>query len=125
MIGATAAYLVMPKLIGDAIDKVAEVFSTGDISQSDILVIVLIILALNLVRGVLTFGQNYLGESLSQLVAYDIRNDFYDHVQHLSFGFHDRQHTGSLMSKAITDVENIRMFINMGLVRTPYFSHCL
>ena len=121
MIGATAAYLVMPKLIGDAIDKVAEVFSTGDISQSDILVIVLIILALNLVRGVLTFGQNYLGESLSQLVAYDIRNDFYDHVQHLSFRFHDRQHTGSLMSKAITDVENIRMFINMGLVRTPYF----
>ena len=25
------------------------------------------------------------------------------------------------MSRAITDVENIRMFINMGLVRAPYF----
>ena len=121
MIGATAAYLVLPKLIGNAIDTVVESFGIGDISQGDILVIVLIILALNLVRGVLTFGQNYLGESLSQLVAYDIRNDFYNHVQHLSFRFHDREHTGSLMSKAITDVENIRMFINMGLVRTPYF----
>ena len=121
MIGATAAYLVLPKLIGNAIDQVAEVLGAGDISERDILIIVLIIFALNLLRGLLTFGQNYLGESLSQLVAYDIRNDFYNHIQHLSFRFHDREHTGSLMSKAITDVENIRMFINMGLVRTPYF----
>ena len=121
MIVATAAYLVLPKLIGNAIDQVAEAFSTGGISERDILIIVLFIFVLNLVRGVLTFGQNYLGESLSQLVAYDIRNDFYNHIQHLSFKFHDREHTGSLMSKAITDVENIRMFINMGLVRTPYF----
>ena len=45
----------------------------------------------------------------------------YNHVQHMSFGFHDRHHTGALMSRAITDVENVRMFINMGLIRTPYF----
>ena len=45
----------------------------------------------------------------------------YDHVQNQSFDFHDKFHTGTLMSRAITDVENIRMFINMGLVRAPYF----
>ena len=55
-------------------------------------------------------------------MSYDLRNMLYDHVQHMSFGFHDRHHTGALMSRAITDVENIRMFINMGLVRTPYFA---
>jgi ATP-binding cassette subfamily B protein len=55
------------------------------------------------------------------MVSFDLRNLLYDHVQHMSFGFHDRHHTGAIMSRAITDVENIRMFINMGLVRTPYF----
>ena len=42
-------------------------------------------------------------------------------MQRLSFRFHDRHHTGDLMSRAIVDVEAVRMFINMGLVRTPYY----
>ena len=78
-------------------------------------------MGLSVIRGALSYGQNYLGESLSQFVSYDLRNDFYDSVQHQSFAFHDKHHTGNLMSRAITDVENIRMFINMGLVRAPYF----
>ena len=120
MAGATVAFLFLPKLIGDAVDKIAVVYQGGDVSESAIFSIVLVILGLAVVRGVLSYGQNYLGEALSQVVAYDIRNAFYDHVQRLSFGFHDRYHTGNLMSRAINDVDNIRMFINMGLVRTPY-----
>jgi ATP-binding cassette subfamily B protein len=73
------------------------------------------------IRGILSFGQTYLGESLALATVYDVRNAFYDHIQHLSFGFHDRHHTGNLMSRAITDVDAIRMFVNTGLVRTPYF----
>ena len=82
--------------------------------------IALVIMGITVVRGVLSFGQNYLGETLGQLVTYDIRNTFYDHVQRLSFAFHDKYHTGNLMSRAVNDVDNVRMFINMGLVRTPY-----
>ena len=120
--GATASYLLLPKYFGEAIDKVADIVQGGVVSDSAILSIVLVILGLSVLRGALSFGQTYLGEAASQLVAYDIRNSFYNRVQHLSFGFHDRHHTGNLMSRAIIDVENIRMFINMGLVRTPYFA---
>ena len=121
MVGATVAYLFLPKLIGNAINQVAELFAAGEYSESTILSIVLVILGISVLRGALAYGQTYYGEALSQAVSYDIRNDFYDHVQHLSFKFHDRNHTGNLMSRAITDVENIRMFINMGLIRSPYF----
>ena len=121
MVGATVTYLLLPRYFGKAIDQVAEVVQGGQVSRDTILVLVLIILGLSIVRGVLAFGQTYFGEALSQFVAYDIRNAFYDHVQRLSFGFHDRHHTGNLMSRAIMDVENIRMFINIGMVRTPYF----
>ena len=121
MVGATVTYLLLPRYFGKAIDQIVEIFQGGQVSQNAILVVVLIILGLSIVRGVLAFGQTYYGEALSQFVAYDIRNAFYDHVQRLSFGFHDRHHTGNLMSRAIMDVENIRMFINIGMVRTPYF----
>jgi ATP-binding cassette subfamily B protein len=42
----------------------------------------------------------------------------YDKLQHLSFAFHDREHTGNLMSKSTIDVEMMRMFVSMGLVRS-------
>lgn len=119
--GATAAYVLLPQLFGDAIDAVAHMIETGAAANSVILWSALLILALGAVRGVFSFGQMYMGESLGQHVVYDLRNRFYDHVQHLGFDFHDSQHTGNLMSKAITDVEAIRMFVNLVVVRTPYF----
>ncbi len=120
--GAMVAYVYLPRYFGDAIDAITEPIKLNQqISESDVLQSVMIILLLGLVRGVLSYGQTYLAESLSQFVSYDLRNRFYDHVQHQSFAFHDSYHTGNLMSRAITDVENIRMFINMGLVRAPYF----
>ena len=121
MAGATSAYLFIPRYIGEAVDKLDEAFR-GSGAAVDVVPIALVILTLYILRGVLSYFQTYMGEALSQYVAYDIRNRFYNHVQHLSFGFHDRHHTGNLMSRVITDVENIRMFINMGLVRTPYFA---
>ena len=119
--GALIAYVLVPPYVKRAVDGIVEIIDTGVYSQSALLTTVSIIFVLMLIRGVLSYFQQYLGEAVSQFVSYDIRNKLYDHVQHMSFGFHDRHHTGSLMSRAITDVENIRMFINMGMVRTPYF----
>ena len=121
MVGALIAFVLMPRYFGQAIDEVEAMLETGSYSQETILRIVGVIVVLSVIRGVLSYFQTYLGEALSQMVSFDIRNMFYNHAQHMSFGFHDRYHTGALMSRAITDVENIRMFINMGLVRTPYF----
>ena len=121
MAGATTAYLVLPWLFGSAIDQIAEIFEGGAVSEGAILFTAAMVLAMGAIRGVLSFGQNHLAETLSQAVAYHLRNAFYDKVQRLSFAFHDRHHTGNLMSRAITDMESIRMFVNMGIVRTPYF----
>ncbi|MBI5949877.1 MAG: ABC transporter ATP-binding protein [Chloroflexi bacterium] len=73
-------------------------------------------------RGLFSFGQQYLGESVGQKVAYDIRNGIYDNLQRLSYAYHDKVQTGQIMSRATQDVENIRMFINMGLLRLVYIA---
>ena len=121
MIGATVAYLFLPRYFGEAIDTVKNMLEGGQLDNAAIFTIVGTIFVLSVIRGVLSFFQTYLGEAASQYVSYDLRNKLYDHIQHLPFGFHDKHHTGNLMSRAITDVENIRMFVNMGVVRTPYF----
>jgi ATP-binding cassette subfamily B protein len=71
-------------------------------------------------RGLASFGQQYLGETVGQSVAYDIRNEIYDNLQRLSYAYHDKVQTGQIMSRATQDVENIRMFINMGFLRLSF-----
>ena len=121
MVGALISFVLIPRYLGNAIDRIVEMLDADAYDQTVIITVVGTVLGLMIVRGTLSYFQQYLGEALSQMVSYDLRNRLYDHVQHMSFGFHDRHHTGAIMSRAITDVENIRMFINMGLVRTPYF----
>ena len=121
VVGATASYVLLPRLFGDAIDQIAVTLEGGESSDSALLNIALLILGISALRGLLTFGQTHLGEALAQSVVYDLRNRFYNHVQHLSFAAHDRYHTGNLMSRAITDVEAIRMFVHGGVVQTVYY----
>lgn len=80
----------------------------------------LAIIAFAIGRGLASFGQQYLGESVGQNVAYDIRNKIYDNLQRLSYAYHDKVQTGQIMSRATQDVENIRMFINMGALRFAF-----
>ena len=121
MIGATVAYLLLPKMFGIAIDWTVKALEGGSVALNSLALICVSIVLLSALRGLLAFGQNYFGEALGQHAVYDLRKLFYDHVQSRSFSFFDKQHTGNLMSIAITDVEAIRMFVNVGLVRSLYF----
>jgi ATP-binding cassette subfamily B protein len=77
----------------------------------------LIIIGVSLLRGMFSFGQSYFAEYAGQKVAYDLRNKLYDRIQRLSFAFHDKAQTGQLMSRATQDVEGVRFFLSMVLVR--------
>lgn len=75
------------------------------------------ILLASMLRGLFAYGQGYLGQGLSNLIAYDLRNLLYDHLQTLDFAFHDEAETGQLMSRLTVDIEAVRNFIPMGLLR--------
>ena len=114
-IAVTAFALAIPRILGTAVD---EVVRSGEINQ--LIFLAVLILVISLLRGVAAYGQQYLGEALGQRVAYDIRNAFYERLQRLSFGFHDNQRSGDLMSRATADVEGVRMFIQGGVIRGGY-----
>ena len=112
MAASTICMMVIPSLLGTAID---EAVSTGVHSQ--LLRLAGAILLASMLRGVFSYGQSYLAEAVSQRAAYDLRNDFFRKLQVLSFGFYDHQQTGNLMSRATADVEAVRWFMSMGLIR--------
>ena len=112
MMAATLSAMVIPRIMGDAID---EALASG--LQSRLLLLAGVIVLFSLLRGVFSYGQRYLSESLSERSAYDLREDFFRKLQGMSFGFFDKEQTGNLMSKATQDVDAVRMYISMGMVR--------
>ncbi|MBI2979633.1 MAG: ABC transporter ATP-binding protein [Chloroflexi bacterium] len=113
--GAGLAVLI-PRLTGQAID-----LALGSGQTRAIVLTALGIAVAGLLRSLLSYWQSYLAEFLSQRVAYDLRNIIYDHLQRLSYAFHDRSQTGQLMSRATVDVDGVRMFVGFALLRGVYF----
>ena len=116
--------LLVPRLFGASIDRLVQIDPTHggvrplDVETRTLVAMALALLGASLLRGLADLARTYTTDSLSQKVSYDMRHALYDKLQHLSFAFHDREHTGNLMSKATADVESIRRFVNMGLVRS-------
>lgn len=116
--------LLVPRLFGASIDRLVTFDPTHShvlprtVELHTLLLMALAFVGASLLRGLAEWSRTYSTDSLSQQVAYDLRNLLYDKLQHLSFAFHDQEHTGNLMSKATADVEAIRRFVNMGLVRS-------
>ena len=75
----------------------------------------LVILA-TLVRGLMTMTANYQAEYVSQKVAYQFRLDLFRQLQRLSFAFHDKIHSGDLITRGMLDLEGARSFIQNGLL---------
>jgi ATP-binding cassette subfamily B protein len=114
--GASAFALVQPKLISWAVDLGAKPNSEKHL----LIVAAVAVLASSVLRGMFAYGQSYVGEWLAQHVAYDIRNAIYDRLQRLSYAYHDKAQIGQIMSRATQDVESLRIYISMGLLRLIY-----
>jgi ATP-binding cassette, subfamily B, multidrug efflux pump len=101
----TIAGLIVPQIIRRVIDEGLSGGSAALIVQA-----ATIIVGLSAASAVFSFGQRYLHSWLAEHMAYDIRNDMYDHVQRLSFSFHDRTETGQLFSRCSSDVNSVLNF---------------
>jgi ATP-binding cassette subfamily B protein len=76
----------------------------------------LVIIGLGVLRGLTGFAFRYFGEKMSHHIAYDIRNQIYDKVQNLSFSYHNQAQTGNLITRAISDVDEIQRYFAFGLI---------
>ncbi len=109
---ATAFSLIIPWLLAWVVNVGVQ---NGHFS--DLLLAAGAVVVASTLRGLSAYGQGYLSQALSSLVAYDLRNQVYQHLQGLSFSFHDEAETGQLMSRMTVDIETIRNFITLALLR--------
>ena len=76
----------------------------------------LALLGVAIARFVVGVGRRLATGKVSLDIEYDLRNRMWDHVLRQSFSYFDRWPTGQLMSRAMSDIQNVRMFLGYGLV---------
>ena len=121
---AATFQLFIPQYLGQAVDQargiLAEVSAEGGargIAEDALLSTALLLLGAAVGRGLFTMMQNYQGEAVGQLIGYRLRLDYYRKLQQLSFSWHDRVHSGDLMTRGILDIEGLRHWVDTGVLR--------
>ena len=111
IIGGTALAVAIPTILRDVIDI--------GIARRDadyMLAAGLLIIGLGVLRGAMGYMARFYGERLSHHIAFDIRNQLYNKVQRLSFAYHNKAHTGTLITLAISDVGEVQRYFAFGLL---------
>ncbi len=67
-----------------------------------------------LVRGVVNFGQAYLGEYVGQKIVFDLREELEAKVQHLPMSFFDQAATANVVARITSDVLLVRQALTDG-----------
>lgn len=130
LVGASALTIAAPWLTGYAIDTGLGVVTSTNLSGDEVTTVegdwgtlwvaIGFLAAAAVGRGFFVYAQTYIAERLGQTMAYDFRNDIYERLQRLSYAYHDKAELGQIMSRATQDVEGVRMFVNMGVIRFAY-----
>jgi ATP-binding cassette, subfamily B, multidrug efflux pump len=98
--------LAAPLVLGYAIDDL-----TQSVTRSKLVQYAGLLLAIGVVGGVFRFLMRRVIIGASRHIEYDMRNDFFAHLERLPLAYFQTHRTGDLMSRATNDLNAVRMMI--------------
>ncbi len=98
----TGTYL----LLGYFVDEVL----VNETSQFSPFQIALGFIGLSLIMGIFAFVSGTLAGRSAEGIAKRVRDYVFDHIQHLTFTYHDQTKTGELIQRSTSDIDAIRRF---------------
>src|SRR5688572_3120395 len=103
--------LASPIAIRNAVDDL----NTG-VTHSTLLQYGGLVVLISIVQGDFLFTQRRVLINMSRDIEYDLRNDFYEHLQRLPFEFYQKNRTGDLMARTTNDLGAVRMIVGPALM---------
>ena len=113
--------LYIPRFLGEAVDHATGLLGGAKAShgaaEEALWAAAGLLIGAAILRGLFTMLHNYLGEAIGQRTAYELRLAYFEKLQRLSFSYHDRVHSGDLMTRGMLDIEGVRRFVEHGILR--------
>lgn len=129
VIAANIFKVVSPRILGFALDMIAEnisfykSFEGFDLQSAlqsslnkKLLFFCLVYFAAALLSGFFTFFMRQTIIVMSRYIEFDLKNEIYQHYQALDIAFYKRNNTGDLMNRITEDVARVRMYLGPALM---------
>ncbi len=98
--------IYIPIFLKDAIDSLKENFEFSTLNNYAMLII-----AASVISGIFRYYIRQTIIVVSREIEYDLRQDFWGHIQKLSLRYFQNNTTGNIMSHATNDINSVRMFV--------------
>lgn len=113
VIGSAGFSLIKPSIVGHAVDALSKALSREALVRYGLLFV-----GAAMVEGAFLYLQRWILIGTSRHIEYDMRNDFYGHLQSLPLKYYQEQRTGDLMSRATNDLSSVRMLIGPAVMHS-------
>lgn len=104
--------VMVPKFVGQAIDEL----KVGGVTYGRLGRSVLIIIGTSLISGIFLFLQRRTLINMSRYIEFDLRQDFYRHLQRLPLEFYQNRRIGDLMARATNDLGAVRQIVGPAIM---------
>jgi ATP-binding cassette subfamily B multidrug efflux pump len=102
----------VPRLVGHAIDDL----KLGGVTYNRVVTAALTIVGVSIASGVFLYFQRRVLINMSRYIEYDLRQDFYGHLQRLPLEFFYAHRTGDLMARSTNDLGAVRQIVGPAIM---------
>jgi len=110
---SVAIGLISPLVVGRAVDTLRQ-----GVTREALILYAGLLVAVAVGSGVFTYLRRMILVTLSRDIEYDLRNDYFAHLERLSQGFFQEHATGDLMARATNDLQAVRMLCGPAIMYT-------
>src|SRR5580693_1647596 len=114
-------WIFFPLIIRKAIDVLNNGITKHNspaMIRHDVLKYSLLLLAVAGVKAIFQYLTRWILIGVSREIEFDLRNDLFSHLEHLSYSFYQRTRTGDIMARATNDLNAVRMLVGPGIMYT-------
>ena len=104
-------WILFPQVIGRAVDALSH-----GVTRQKLLTYSLLILTIALIKGIFQFLTRWVVIGISRDIEFDLRNDFFAHLERLSYSYYQRNRTGDIMARATNDLNAVRMLLGPAIM---------
>ena len=113
VIGSAVFSLAKPMIVGNAVNQLSTAFTRGALLRYG-----LMLTGAAAIEGIFLYAQRWIIIGASRKIEYEMRNDFYAHLQQLPVHYYQGQRTGDLMSRATNDLASVRMLMGPAVMHS-------
>lgn len=120
----SAAYAVMPLIVGKAINNLLSAIRSFDGSMNVIEMVtkaligpILLLIIVTLISSLLAYIQQYIIASVGENLTYSLRKEISSKINKLPLKYFDSHKTGDVMSRVTTDLEKVSQVMQVGFIQ--------